>query len=180
MPFKKFTKRGFHSMKKLQKTTLDGTILKVRVVLNKAKATVLNIESDDTYIKVACTAPFGVNILKLMQKELLHTNEIDIENIENLIFMRDGMLHIDYNWVYAFQNVYEAMTSFEKNPTSCVITEDTLFFKYSRRRYTMDFDQLMIIQDFINPGRVQTDNLFVIGMEKDYTVYVKFNEGRAA
>lgn len=167
-------------MVNLQKTVLDGITLELRVLLNLAKVNVLDIETDDTYIKVTSDAPFGIKLIKDLKKSFLHTDSIDLVNAHQLIFVEGGKLHINYNWVFVFQKVYWALNKFDTHPQSCIITNDTLYFKYSRRRNTMSFEQLMIIQDFINPGRMQTDNLFVIGMNEDYTIYVKLDKGRAA
>ena len=167
-------------MVKVQKTVLDGFLLELRVLLNLAKVNVLDIETDDTYIKVTSDTPFGIKLIEDLKQSFLHTDSIDLVNAHQLIFVEGGKLHIHYNWVFVFQKVYWALNKFDKHPTACTITNDTLYFKYSRRCTTLDFEQLMIIQDFINPGRMLTDNLFVIGMYEDYTMYVKLDKGRAA
>ena len=167
-------------MVNVQKTVLDGITLELRVLLNLAKVNVLDIETDDTYIKVASDTAFNILLIEDLKKSFLHTDMIDLVNAHQLIFVEGGKLHIHYNWVFVFQKVYWALNKFGKHPMACTITDDTLYFKYSRRRNTRSFEQLMIIQDFINPGRMLTDNLFVIGMNEDYTMYVKLDKGRAA
>ena len=158
---------------KLEKTIAETMLFQLRVLLNGANFNVTKSTISDGMLVVTTDRYIDLRTLNEIKKRFLHTNTLDVTNANQLIYMKGGKLHMNTTWINILRSVYEALLEFEKHPVSCTISGNNISFKYSRGRTTMTYDQLKIIQDFINPACMLTDNLFVVGMDKEYTVYVK-------
>lgn len=158
----------------------DVVVFHLRLLLNTVGIKASEIQSDDTYIIMTLSKYPTLELVEKVKKFLFHTDELKVENIDSLVYAAGDKLYVQHKHMTQFEEVFKALKMLKRIPFACAFKPDAINFSYSRNQPTLDFDQLMIIQDFINPGRILTDNLFVIGMFNEYTMYVKVPKSEAA
>lgn len=152
----------------------------LRLLLNTVGIKASETMSDDTHIIMTLNKTPTLELIERVKKFLFHTDELKVKDIDTLVYAADNKLYVQHKHMTQFEEVFKALKMLKRIPFACAFGEEAINFTYSRNQPTLDFDQLMIIQDFINPGRILTDNLFVVGMFDEYTMYVKVPQSEAA
>lgn len=158
----------------------DIVVFHLRLLLNTVGIKASEIQADDTYIIATLNKYPTLELVEKVKKFLFHTDELNVKDIDTLVYAAGDKLYVQHKHMTQFEEVFKALKMLKRIPFACTFNPDAINFSYSRTQPTLDFDQLMIIQDFINPGRILTDNLFVIGMFDEYTMYVKVPKSEAA
>lgn len=157
----------------------DIIVFRLRVNLNTLGMRALQIKSDDTYIIATLDRVPTEDLVENILKDFFHTDHLRIKDADKLVYAEGNTLYVRHKFALQFEEVFKALNLLNRMPYACSFGKEAIDFTYSRSQQSLDFEQLMIIQDFINPGRILTDNLFVIGMFDEYTMYVKLNSEAA-
>ena len=164
----------------MDKKEKDVIVFHLRLLLNTVGIKALQIDSDDTYIIATINTAPTAELVETIKKYFFHTDELTVKDIDQQVFAVGNTLHVRHKFTTKFKEVFAALKMLKHVPFACAFRNDAVDFTYSRNQPCLDFEQLMIIQDFINPGRILTDNIFVIGMFDEYTMYVKVPKSEAA
>lgn len=164
----------------MDKKEKDVIVFHLRLLLNTVGIKALQVDSDDTYIIATINTAPTAELVERIQEFFFHTDELKVKDIEKQAYAINGKLYVRHKFMTQFEEVFKALKMLKRIPFACAFRDTAVDFTYSRKQPCLDFDQLMIIQDFINPGRILTDNLFVVGWFDEYTMYVKVPQSEAA